>query len=297
MFHPDALAHIVDVANGDARAALELAVETTPADSEGVQHLTLTVAEESIQRRAVLYDKEGDAHFDTISAFIKSVRGSDPDAALYWLAKMVYAGEEPRYIFRRLLILASEDVGLADPQALGVVEACAAAYDRVGLPEGRYHLAQATLYLAATKKSNSTMAFFDAINAVAKERASDVPSHLKDGNWDKEGLAMARATSTPTPTGTTGSPSSTCPTPCAAVSSGSPRPRLRAHRTGPGLPSGGPARCHGGRNRPAPVEQLTTGPTDKRLERLPQRTASQASQRPQPCGRPCSRTRPAAPWC
>src|SRR5690606_5539517 len=115
------LDHLVNVSNGDARAllnALELAVETTPEDERGVVEITREVAEESIQRRAVLYDKEGDAHFDTISAFIKSVRGSDPDASLYWLAKMVYAGEDPRFIFRRLLILASEDIGMADPQAL-----------------------------------------------------------------------------------------------------------------------------------------------------------------------------------
>src|SRR5690606_37274188 len=121
------------------------------------------VAEESIQRRAVLYDKEGDAHFDTISAFIKSVRGSDPDAALYWLAKMVYAGEDPRYIFRRLLVLASEDVGLAEPNALIATAAAAQAFDYVGLPEGRFHLAQATLYLATAPKSNSTLGFFDAL--------------------------------------------------------------------------------------------------------------------------------------
>ena len=184
----DAVAHIVGVANGDARAALnalELAVETTPVGPDGAQHIDLSVAEESIQRRAVLYDKEGDAHFDTISAFIKSVRGSDPDAALYWLARMVYAGEDPRYIFRRLLILAGEDVGLADPHAITVVQSCAATFDRVGLPEGRYHLAHATLYLAATKKSNSSMAFFDALGAVAQERSGDVPTHLKDGTRDK----------------------------------------------------------------------------------------------------------------
>lgn len=187
----DALDHLVNVANGDARAllnALELAVETTPPDQDGVVRITREVAEESIQRRAVLYDKEGDAHFDTISAFIKSVRGSDPDASLYWLAKMVYAGEDPRFIMRRLLILASEDVGLADPQALGVVAAAAQALDYVGLPEGRYHLAQATLYLATAPKSNSTMGFFDALAAVEREREAEVPNHLKDANRDAEGL-------------------------------------------------------------------------------------------------------------
>lgn len=188
---PEALDHLVNVANGDARAllnALELAVETTPADGAGTVTLTLAVAEESIQQRAVLYDKEGDAHFDTISAFIKSVRGSDPDAALYWLARMVYAGEDPRYIFRRLVILASEDIGLADPNAVTVVTSCAAAFDRVGLPEGRYPLAQATLYLATAAKSNSTMAFFDALATVEREREQDVPNPLRDANRDKQGF-------------------------------------------------------------------------------------------------------------
>ncbi|ERN39995.1 ATPase [Rubidibacter lacunae KORDI 51-2] len=187
----EAIAHLVDVANGDARSllnALELAVETTSPTAGGPIRITLDVAEESIQRRAVLYDKEGDAHFDTISAFIKSIRGSDPDAALYWLARMVYAGEEPRFIFRRLLIQACEDIGLADPQAIAVVTACAEAYDRVGMPEGRYHLAHATLYLATAPKSNSVMAFFDALACVERERAEDIPNHLKDANRDRKGL-------------------------------------------------------------------------------------------------------------
>jgi putative ATPase len=184
----EARSHLVNVANGDARAllnALELAIETTPANPQGTIHLTLAVAEESIQQRAVLYDKEGDAHFDTISAFIKSLRGSDPDAALYWLARMVYAGEDPRFIFRRMVILASEDVGLADPQAVVVVNACAQAFDRVGMPEGRYPLAQAALYLATAPKSNSVMGFFDALAAVERERESDVPNPLKDASRDK----------------------------------------------------------------------------------------------------------------
>lgn len=187
----DALMHLVDVANGDARAllnALELAVETTAVDDDGICRITMTVAEESIQRRAVLYDKEGDYHFDTISAFIKSLRGSDPDAALYWLAKMVYAGEDPRFIFRRLLIFCGEDVGLADPQALVVVQAAATAFDRVGMPEGRYHLGLATLYLATAPKSNSVMGFFDALAAVEKESEGEVPNHLKDASRDKEGF-------------------------------------------------------------------------------------------------------------
>lgn len=186
----EAREHLIEVCNGDARAllnAIELAVDTTPAD-DGVVHVTLAVAEESIQRRAVLYDKEGDYHFDTISAFIKSLRGSDPDAAVYWLARMVYAGEDPQFLLRRLIIFASEDVGLADPTALPVVQAAAEAFDRVGLPEGRFHLAQATLYLATAPKSNSTFAFFDALAAVEAEGDADVPTHLKDASRDAEGL-------------------------------------------------------------------------------------------------------------
>lgn len=187
----DAFQHLTNVANGDGRSllnALELAVETTSPNSTGVIKINLAIAEESIQQRAVLYDKEGDAHFDTISAFIKSVRGSDPDAALYWLAKMIYAGEEPRFILRRLLILASEDVGLADPHAISVVNSCAQAFDRVGMPEGRYPLAQATIYLSTAPKSNSIMGFFDALTAVEQEQQSDIPNHLKNNNRDKKGL-------------------------------------------------------------------------------------------------------------
>ncbi|MEL7143641.1 MAG: AAA family ATPase, partial [Cyanobacteria bacterium J06573_11] len=187
----DALAHLVNVANGDARTvlnALELAVETTQPNDKGHIQITLPVAEDSIQQRAVLYDKEGDAHFDTISAFIKSIRGSDPDAALYWLARMVYAGEDPRYIFRRLVILAGEDVGMADPNAVVVVTGCATAYDRVGMPEGRYPLAQATLYLATAPKSNSVMAFFDALATVKQEREDDVPNAMRDATRDKKGF-------------------------------------------------------------------------------------------------------------
>lgn len=187
----EARSHLVNVANGDARTllnAFELAVETTPCNEQGIIHITLPVAEDSIQQRAVLYDKEGDAHFDTISAFIKSVRGSDPDAALYWLARMVYAGEDPRYIFRRMVILAGEDVGMADPNAVVVVTSCAEAYDRVGMPEGRYPLAQAALYLATAPKSNSIMAFFDALATVKDEREGDVPNAMRDANQDKKGF-------------------------------------------------------------------------------------------------------------
>ena len=144
----------------------------------------MQVAEESIQQRAVLYDKEGDYHYDTISAFIKSLRGSDPDAAMYWLAKMVYAGEDPRFLFRRMLIFASEDVGLADPHAVTVTLSCATAFDRVGLPEGRFPLAQAALYLATAPKSNSIFAFFDALGVIENEREGDVPTHLKDASRD-----------------------------------------------------------------------------------------------------------------
>jgi putative ATPase len=183
---PEAAAHWTNIANGDARTALnalELAVETTSPD-RGTIHINLAVAEASIQQRAVLYDKEGDAHFDTISAFIKSLRGSDPDAALYWLARMVYAGEDPRFIFRRMLIAASEDIGLADPQAVVVVTSCAQAFDRIGLPEGQYPLAQAALYLATAPKSNRVLGYFDALAAVQKERQFDIPNSLKDKNRD-----------------------------------------------------------------------------------------------------------------
>lgn len=189
--HDDALDHLVDVANGDARSvlnALELAVESTPPGDDGVILIDLSVAEESIQRRAVLYDKDGDAHYDTISAFIKSLRGSDPDAALYWMAKMIYAGEDPRFIFRRMAIVASEDVGMADPQAVVVVHACWSTFERIGLPEGQFPLTQAALYLATAPKSNTALSFFDALGAVQKEREADVPNHLKDGNRDKEGF-------------------------------------------------------------------------------------------------------------
>jgi putative ATPase len=193
-FEEGALEHLVKVADGDARSllnALELAVETSvepwpPADGKEVL-VTMEAAEESIQRRAVLYDQDGDYHYDAASALIKSVRGSDPDAALYWMARMVYAGEDPRFIFRRLLISASEDIGLADPDAIGVVESCAAAYERIGLPEGQFHLAQAALYLATAPKSNSSLAYFDALAAVEAEGAS-VPDHLKDASRDADGL-------------------------------------------------------------------------------------------------------------
>ena len=194
-FEEGALEHLVSVAAGDARSllnALELAVETTPEHyppADGAEiYISKETAEESIQRRAVLYDKEGDYHFDVISAFIKSLRGSDPDAALYWLARMVSAGEDPRFIFRRMIILAAEDVGMADPSAVSVAVADAEAFDRIGLPEGRFHLAHAAIYLATCPKSNSAMGFFDALSDVEKEKAEDVPNHLKDPSRDSNGF-------------------------------------------------------------------------------------------------------------
>lgn len=185
------LAHLVHAAGGDARTALnalELAVESTPPDADGVIRITLDIAQESIQRRALLYDKDGDAHYDTISAFIKSVRGSDPDAALYWLAKMIYAGEDPKFIMRRLLILAAEDIGLADPQGIVVAAACARALEWVGLPEAMYHLAEATIYLATAPKSNSVGAWMKAMETVEKEGIVEVPDHLKDSSRDAQRL-------------------------------------------------------------------------------------------------------------
>ena len=186
----DALDHLVNTANGDARSllgALELAVETTPG-ADGAVHVTLAVAEDSIQRRAVLYDKDGDSHYDAVSAFIKSLRGSDPDAALYWMARMIYAGEDPRFVMRRMLIFACEDVGLADPNALRVAVSCQQAFDVVGMPEGRFMLAECCLYLATAPKSNSAFAFFSALEHVEKEPTGDVPNPLKDANRDKKGL-------------------------------------------------------------------------------------------------------------
>ena len=187
----DALQHLINVAGGDARNALnalELAVESTSPEAGSVVHVTVDVAQESIQRRAVLYDKDGDAHYDTISAFIKSVRGSDPDAALYWLAKMLYAGEDPRFILRRLLILAGEDIGLGDPLGLVVASAAAQAFDYVGLPEGIYPLVEATLYLATAPKSNSAGAYFKAFKQIETEGVEEVPDPLKDTNRDAKAL-------------------------------------------------------------------------------------------------------------
>ncbi|MDR1802762.1 MAG: AAA family ATPase [Treponema sp.] len=192
-FVKGALEHLVEVAGGDARSllnALELAVETSAPEAwpppPGTEiTVSLEAAEESIQRRALLYDRDGDYHFDTISAFIKSVRGSDPDASLYWLAKMVRAGEDPAFIFRRMIILAMEDVGLADPNAITTVISCAEAFDRIGFPEGNFALSEACLCLATAPKSNSTLAYFDALKEVEKEDA-EVPGPLRDASRDAE---------------------------------------------------------------------------------------------------------------
>lgn len=189
---PDALEHLIHSADGDARSllnALELAVLTTEPDTQkGKIHIRLEEAEQSIQQKAVLYDKDGDYHFDTISAFIKSLRGSDPDAALFWMARMIRAGESPRFLFRRMLVSASEDVGLADPAALGIVEAAAAAFERVGMPEGQFFLAHAALYLCSAPKSNSVLGYFDALAAQDLSEDPEVPNHLRDPSRDKHGF-------------------------------------------------------------------------------------------------------------
>ena len=188
---PDARAHLIAMSGGDARNilnALELAVESTLPDEEGKVHITLDIAQESIQRRSLQYDKGGDNHYDTISAFIKSVRGSDPDAALYWLAKMITAGEDPRFILRRLIILAGEDIGLADPQGLVVANAAAQAFEFIGMPEGIYPITEATLYLATAPKSNSAGAYFKVAEEIAKNGTGPVPVHLMDSSRDAKGL-------------------------------------------------------------------------------------------------------------
>jgi putative ATPase len=190
----DAMQHIIHVAGGDARNALnalELAVESTALKGGDVR-VTLDVAQESIQRRAVLYDKDGDAHYDTISAFIKSVRGSDPDASLYWLAKMLYAGEDPRYIIRRLLVLAGEDIGLGDPMGMVVANAAAQAFDYVGLPEGIYPIVHATIYLSTAPKSNSAGAYFAAFQKIEADGMVEVPDPMKDSNRDAKALGHGK---------------------------------------------------------------------------------------------------------
>lgn len=182
----DALQFLADMAGGDARLALnavELAVLTTKRSVDGMIHLTLEVVSECIQKRVVRYDKDGDNHYDTISAFIKSMRGSDPDAAVYYLAKMLYAGENIRFIARRIMICASEDVGNADPMALTVAVSAAQAVERIGMPEAQIILSQAVLYVASAPKSNAAvMAISKAMESVQTKRTS-VPAHLQDAHY------------------------------------------------------------------------------------------------------------------
>ena len=182
----DALEHLADVANGDARQALnalELAVLTTPSEEE-IKKIDLSVAEESIQQKAINYDQAGDNHYDTISAFVKSLRGSDPDAALYWLAKMIEAGEDPKFIARRMIVHAAEDVGNANPHALMLAVSAAQALEYVGMPEARIPLAQAAIYIASVPKSNAVITAIDsALDAVKNSSTSGVPNHLKDTHY------------------------------------------------------------------------------------------------------------------
>lgn len=183
----EALEFLADAANGDARAALtaiELGVLTTPRGEDGRIHITLAVAAECIQKRVVRYDKSGDSHYDTISAFIKSMRGSDPDAAVYYLARMLYAGEDIRFIARRIMICASEDVGNADPQALTVAVSAAQAVERIGMPEAQIILSHAVTYVASAPKSNAAcMAVSRAMEAVKNTQTAAVPVHLQDSHY------------------------------------------------------------------------------------------------------------------
>ncbi len=182
-----ALRHLAKVADGDARKALnslEIAALTTAPANEGFIHLDLAVAEQCIQKKAVVYDGDGDAHYDTISAFIKSMRGSDPDATLYWLAKMIHAGEDPRFIARRIVIHAAEDVGLADPMALVLANAAFQAAEFIGWPEARIPIAEAALYIATANKSNSVITAIDAaLGDVRSGRTLPVPEHLRDAHY------------------------------------------------------------------------------------------------------------------
>lgn len=187
----DALEFLADMANGDARAALtaiELGILTTDRSEDGIIHITLDVASECIQKRVINYDKTGDNHYDTISAFIKSMRGSDPDAAVYYLARMLYAGEDVKFIARRIMILASEDIGNADPQALQVAVAAAQAVERLGMPEARIVLAQAVTYMASAPKSNSAINAIDkAMRVVQETNTPPVPVHLQDAHYKSAG--------------------------------------------------------------------------------------------------------------
>ena len=181
----EAINHLIKFSGGDARNlinALELAIGITEKNSENEIVIDPSVAEDSIQKKKLLYDKKGQNHFDVISAFIKSIRGSDPDATLFWLANMVEAGEDPNFIFRRLLISASEDIGIADPNAIILVQSCCDAFDRVGFPEGLFFLSQASLYLAISPKSNSVKSIFKAIDKFKNINHSSVPEHLKNNS-------------------------------------------------------------------------------------------------------------------
>ena len=187
----DALEFLADMANGDARAALtaiELGILTTARGEDGRIHITLDVASECIQKRVVRYDKSGDNHYDTISAFIKSMRGSDPDAAVYYLARMLYAGEDIKFIARRIMICAAEDVSNADPMALVVATSAAQAVERVGMPEAQIILSQAVTYVASAPKSNSAVcAISDAMETVKNTVTAPVPVHLQDAHYKSSG--------------------------------------------------------------------------------------------------------------
>lgn len=183
----NALDFLADVSNGDARAALtaiELGVLTTDRAEDGIIHITIDVASECIQKRVISYDKKGDNHYDTISAFIKSMRGSDPDAAVYYLARMLYAGEDVKFIARRIMILASEDIGNADPMAMVVASSAAAAVERVGMPEAQIILSQAVTYMACAPKSNAAYnAISEAMRVVKETKTPPVPAHLQDAHY------------------------------------------------------------------------------------------------------------------
>lgn len=183
----DALEFLADVSNGDARAALtavELGVLTTERSEDGIIHITIDVASECIQKRVISYDKKGDNHYDTISAFIKSMRGSDPDAAVYYLARMLYAGEDVKFIARRIMILASEDIGNADPNAIVVATAAAQAVERIGMPESQIILSQAVTYMACAPKSNAAYeAISKAMGVVQSTKTPPVPTHLQDAHY------------------------------------------------------------------------------------------------------------------
>ncbi len=183
----EALQHLATVADGDARKALsslEVAALTTDAGPDGTVLIDLTIAEQCIQKKAIVYDGDGDAHYDTISAFIKAMRGSDPDATLYWLAKMIHAGEDPRFIARRIIIQAAEDVGLADPMALVLATSACEAAELIGWPEARIPIAEAALYVATANKSNSVIKAIDAaLDDVRSGRTLAVPNRLRDGHY------------------------------------------------------------------------------------------------------------------